>query len=67
MISDAVGEAVATEKFGVDVAIRVAVDPPHANPVITSAASREIKMRLFISFTHVLIGFPGKAQNNNRL
>ena len=49
------------------VAMGVAVDPPHANPVITSAAIREIKMRLFISFTGVLIGFPGKAQNNPRL
>ena len=55
MISDAVGEAVATEKFGVDVAIGVAVDPPHANPVINSAAIGEINVRIFMSLTDDLI------------
>ena len=49
MILDAVGEAVATGKAGVVVGMGVAVDPPHANPVITSAAIRETDMRCFMS------------------
>ena len=55
MISDAVGEAAAANKVGAGVAMGVAVDPPHANPVITSAAIREINMRIFMPLTDVLI------------
>jgi len=53
--SDAVGETVATDEVGVVVAMGVAVDAPQANPVITSAAIREIDMRIFMPLTDVLI------------
>ena len=55
MISDAVGGAVAANKVGAGVAMGVAVDPPHANPVINSAAIREINVRIFMSLTDDLI------------
>ena len=53
--SEVVGEAVAAGKDGIEVTMGVAVGPPHANPVITSAAIREIDMRIFMSLTDVLI------------
>ena len=38
---------------GVGVVMAVAVGPPHASPVITSAASKVISMRLFMLFTQL--------------
>jgi len=53
--SEVVGEAVAADKVGVVVAMGVAVDAAQANPVTTSAAIREIDMRIFMPLTDVLI------------
>ena len=45
---------------GAGAVVGVAVGPPHASPVITSAAIREISMKLFMLFTQrsLIMGYP---------
>ena len=74
-VGEAVGDGVAADKVGMAVAtwvgavvvMGVAVRPLHASTVIASAVISEINTRLFMSFTGVLISFPGEAQDNHGL